>query len=258
MRFAILFLFLLCCRDLQAVIDLQPHRAYYTLTMVGRPSALADIRGTLLVEVNKADGGWTTQHLSETWLYYVDGTADHVREGFVTYEAEDGALLKFHAYRWVNNDPIETMTKGVVHRKGKVLDVTYTHPEKKKQTLSPACLFPLQYRKALIEAARKGEKLFPQLVFEREGAVETNTFISTQRTEDAGHKLAGQTFWPIRSAIYSPTAVSYEPLSTTTQDLFPNGIIGQYVTDHEIEGAKVHGVLDRIELLQEAPAPLEK
>src|SRR5690242_2627276 len=77
-----------------APLELQPHRAYYTVTMVdcATPHAsVADIRGTMMVEFSKAGKGWAVQQLSETWRYYKDGSIEHVRWGYVTWEAEDGS-----------------------------------------------------------------------------------------------------------------------------------------------------------------------
>jgi len=248
--------FLLLVPDLKA--DLQPHRAYYTLALAGRPSPqspLVDVRGTLLIELSKAETGWTLQHLSKLSLYYVDGTVEHVRDGYVTFEAYDGNLFKFHTYRRVDDAPVETISKGVAKKKGETLEVTYTQPTKKTLVLPEGALFPLQYRQALLKAASEGEKMFPRLVFDGrnlEGASETNTFMSAQRVGESGHQLAGQAFWPMRSAIYSPKTTYYEPMCTTTQDLFATGITGPYVTDCMMGDMKIHGTLDRVELLQEA------
>ena len=104
-----------------------------------------------------------------------------------------------------------------------------------------------------------GEQIFSSIIFDgstAEGASEINTFISAKKVmagnpnaEDA-HQLAHQPFWPVRFAVYGLEKTEYEPEYVTTQDLLPNGIIKQYVIDDG--GMKIHGVLERIELLPES------
>ena len=259
MRTPLFFLLLGYCllsSTLYAKVELQPHRAYYTVSLVGRPSpqsALVDIRGTMLIELSRESAGWVTQHLSDTWLYYNDDSVEQVRCGYITYEADDGSFFKFHTY-CKNNDELVENTQGIAKKKGDVTEVTYTKPDKKRLTLSGPILFPQQLTKLLLKGAQAGEKIIPTMVFDGrspEGAFETNTFINSQRVVEPGHQLANQPFWPMQFAVYSHRKIDYEPSSTTTQDLLSNGIIKQYVTEYDVEGEKVHGVLDRVELLQE-------
>jgi len=245
---------------LEASVELQPHRAYYTVTMESRPdprSSVTDARGTMLIELNKVCDGWTVQQRSETRLYHNDDTVEHIRWGYVTYEAEDGSLFTFNTYRKTNDELIEDI-RGRAERKSDLVTVTYQKPEKKTLKLQEGVLFPLQHIKSLLSVAQEGEQIFPRIVFDGssdEGSSEINTFIGAKKVtagnpaSEAAHQFANQPFWPVRFAVYGAEKTDYEPMYVTTQDLLPNGIIKQYVIDYG--GMKIHGVLDRIELLRD-------
>jgi hypothetical protein len=108
----------------------------------------------------------------------------------------------------------------------------------------------------LLKTAEEGGHLFPQIVFDgssTEGASQINTFIGAKKVTSGisaskgDHQFAGQPFYPVRFTVYGLGKTDYESDYVTTQDLLPNGIIKQYVID---DGKiKIHGVLERIELL---------
>lgn len=240
--------------------NLQPHRAYYTLSMAGHPtpqSSIVDVRGTMMLEFNKVCGGWTVQQLTEVRRYYDDSSVQHMRWGYVMLEADDASHFSFNTFRKIDDELVEKIV-GVAKQKGKLVEVIFQKPEKMTVTLPEGVLFPIHHTKALLEAAQNGEHIFPCIVFDGssiEGASEINAFIGAKKvlesnsTSEAAHQLANQPFWPVRFAVYGMGEADYEPDYTTTQDLLPNGIIKQYVIDNgEI---KIRGVLDRIELLNE-------
>lgn len=244
---------------LAASVELQPHRAYYSISMCGRPSPqsnIVDVRGTMMLEFNKIPGGWTVQHLSEIWRYTDDGSVEHVRWGYVTWEAEDGSRFKFNTFRKIDDELVEDI-RGEAKRKGKLIQVFYQKPEQKTLQLSEGTLFPIQHTKMLLAAAQAGEHTFPSIVFDGSstaGASEINTFIGAKKviagnpTAENTHQFANQPFWPVRSAVYGQGETAYEPSYVTTQELLPNDIITQYdIVDSE--GLKIRGRLERIELL---------
>jgi len=245
---------------LAAPIELQPHRAYYTVSLTGRPdprSSVVDVRGTMMIEFNKVCNGWTVQQLSEIWRYHDDDSSEHTRWGYVTWEADDGSLFKFNTFRKANDELVEDI-RGMAKKNGKLIDATYQKPEKKTINLPENALFPIQHIKALLEAAQEGEHMFPRVVFDGSsagGASEINTFIGAKKVtagnpaSEKAHQFASQPFWPVRFAVYGLGETAYEPSYSTTQDLLPNGIIKQYVIDDGM--IKIHGVLDRVELLSE-------
>ncbi len=258
--FGVIFGCLLSC-SLQANVELQPHRAYYTVTMDGRPdprSSVTDARGTMVIEFEKVCGGWTLQQRSETRMYHNDGRVEHIRWGYVTFEAEDGSLFTFNTYRKTNDELVEDI-RGRAEKKGNTIVVTYQKPEKKTLKLPEGVLFPTQHVKTLLNAAEGKEQIFPHVVFDGssdEGASEINVFVGAQKmientpASKTTPQLANQPFWPVRFAVYGPEKTDYEPIYVTTQDLLPNGIIKQYVIDYG--GIKIHGVLERLELLRES------
>jgi hypothetical protein len=244
--------------SLKAVAKLQPHRAYYTITMTGRPDprgSVSDVRGTMMLEFNKVAGGWTVQQLSEIWRYQDNGSVEHVRWGYVTWEAEDGSLFKFNTFRKIDDELVEDI-RGIAKRDGKLTWVTYQKPDKKTVKLPEGALFPVQHTKGLLEAASLGEHIFPRIVFDgsnEEGASEINAFLGAKKvvagnpTAEDAHQFANQPFWPVRFAVYELGETAYEPIYTTTQELLENGIIKQYIIDND--GVKVRGILERVELV---------
>lgn len=244
--------------NLLAVAELQPHRAYYTISMENRPNLhtnITDIRGMMMVEYNKVSGGWTVQQLSEIWRYYDDETVEHVRWGYVTFEADDESIFKFRTFRKVN-DELQEDIRGVAKRTGKLVEVLYQSPHKTKISLPEGVLFPLQHIRELLKAAEDGEHMFPRVVFDgssTDGASEINTFIGAKKVLDeksdkgSFHQFLGQPFWSVRFAVYGVGKSDYEPDYITTQDISTNGIFKQYSIN---DGAVViQGILERLELL---------
>lgn len=246
---------------LKASTELQPHRAYYSVSLEGRPnpqSSIADVRGTMLIEFEKVPDGWTTQERSDISFYHDDGTLEHSRWGYVTYESEDASHLQFHTYRKVDDELVDNVQGQATRQKdGNTVVVHYQKPQKSVLSLSQEIFFPIHHLTTLLDAAHQGEKVFSRLVFDgstEAGPSEVNTFIGAKKSvvedplhREATHQLANQPFWPVRFAVYGQGKGDYEPLYTTTQELLPNGIIKQYVIDYG--NFKVRGVLERIELL---------
>lgn len=243
-----------------APLILQPHRAYYSISMGGRPSPqsdVQDIRGTMMIEFNKVPGGWTVQQLSEIWRYLQNAPVEHVRWGYVTWEAENGAVFKFNTFRKINDELVEDI-RGTAKRHGKLTQVLFQRPEQKTLQLPEGTLFPLQHTHKILAAALAGEHSLPSIVFDGsnlQGVSEINTFIGAKKviaenaTTQETHQFANQPFWPVRSAVYGLQERAYEPNYVTTQDLLPNGIITQYIVVDQ-EGVTIRGVLERIELLE--------
>jgi len=241
-----------------APVELQPHRAYYTITLEGRPdprSTVVDVRGTMMLEFNQVSEGWTVQQLSDIRRYHDDDSVEHIRSGYVTWEAKDGSLFKFNTFL-KRNDVLDEDIRGTAKKNGKIIEVFYQKPKTQTLKLPEGVLFPIQHTQALLKAAQEGNHIFPQVVFDGstvEGASEINTFIGAKKVmagnpaTEGGHQFASQPFWPVRFAVYGLGKTDYEPIYVTTQDLLPNGIIKQYIID---DGkVKIHGVLERIELL---------
>ena len=191
----------------------------------------------------------------EVWRYQKDGSVEHVRWGYVTWEAEDGSHFKFNTFRKVDDELVENI-RGSARRIGSLTQVIYQKPESKSADLPEGVLFPVQHMKGLLEAAESGEHMFPRIVFDgssTEGASEINTFMGAKKVKagnpgaEEAHQFANQPFWPIRFAVYGLGETAYEPLYSTTQELLPNGIMKQYVIDND--GVKLRGTLERVELL---------
>jgi hypothetical protein len=209
----------------------------------------------MMLEFNKVCDGWTVQQLSEIWRYHDNGSVEHIRWGYVTWEADDGSHFKFNTFRKIDNELVEDI-RGSAKRSGKLTQVIYQKPEKKTLELPEGVLFPIQHTKGLLEAAHLGEHMFPRIIFDGSnlnGASEINTFMGAKKvvagnpTVEDAHQFANQPFWPVRFAVYGLGETTYEPIYITTQELLPNGIIKQYVIDND--GVKIRGILERIELL---------
>ncbi len=261
LTYCFVFIGLFALLNLEASpVELQPHRAYYTISLAGRPdplSEVSDIRGTMMIEFNKVCGGYTVQQLSDVWRYLndEDSSVEHVRWGYTTFESDEGTSFKFYTFRKVNDELVEDI-QGTATKNGEIIQVNYQKPERKQVTLAEGTLFPQQHIRALLQAAAEGERVFPKTVFDgssMDGASEINTFIGAKKVgadakgNEGVHQFDGQAYWPVRFAVYGLDKSEYEPEYITTQELLPNGIIKKYNIDYG--GVKINGVLDRVELL---------
>lgn len=238
--------------------EIQPHRAYYTVSMISQPSinsSLTDVRGTMMLELSKVRGGWTSQQVSDIWKYMGEDEVEHIRWGYVTFESDDSSIFKFNTFRKVDDDLVEDI-RGMAKKNEKTTEAFYQRPLEKELKLPEGTLFPLEHIKGLLAIAEQEEHLYPCIVFDGssvDGASEINTFIGGKKvcagnpSLEPTHLLARQPFWPVRFSVYGLGGIGYEAEYTTTQELLPNGIIKQYIID---DGTiRIRGALDRIELL---------
>lgn len=258
-RIYFILLFVICTlnpKDLRANVELQPHRAYYTISLESAPlikSDVTDVRGTMMVEYNKVDGGWTVQQISEFWKYSGDDEMEHVRWGYTVFESDDSQCFKFRTFRKVD-DVVEDEIVGTAKKSKDHILVKYSKPEVKILKLSGDVLFPLQHLKELICAANTGEHMFPRIVFDGstpDGPSEIDAFIGAKKenvvSEEPSH-FQGLSYWPVRFSVYGLGKTTYAPEYVTTQDLLPTGIFTSYTLD---DGAmKLRGILERVEFLK--------
>lgn len=238
--------------------ELQPHRAYYTVSMISLPSiksTVTDVRGTMMLELTKTCDGWASQQVSDIWRYSGEDEVEHIRWGYVTFESADSRFFKFNTFRKVDDELVEDI-RGQATKSAKGTEVNYQKPKKLTLRLTDGVVFPLEYTQALLEIAEKGDHLYPGVVFDgssTDGPSEVNAFVGEKKVTagnpaaEGAHQFAAQPFWPVRFSVYGEGGGRYEAEYTTTQELLPNGIIKQYVID---DGTlKIRGVLDRVEVL---------
>ena len=238
--------------------ELQPHRAYYTISMISLPSiksTVTDVRGTMMIELLKTSDGWAFQQISDVWRYSGEDEVEHIRWGSVTFESADSRFFKFNIFRKMDDELVEDI-RGKATKCTKGIEVSYQKPNKATLKLPEGTLFPLEYTQGLLKIAEEGEHMYPAIVFDgssTEGPSEIDVFVGEKKVmagnpaTEGAHQFAGQPFWPVRFSVYGEGGGQYEAEYTTTQELLPNGIIKQYVVD---DGAiKIRGVLDRVEVL---------
>lgn len=238
--------------------ELQPHRAYYTISMISVPSiksTVTDVRGTMMLELFKTCDGWASQQVSDVWHYSGEDEVEHIRWGSVTFESVDNHFFKFNVFRKVDDELVEDI-RGQAIKCAKGIEVNYQKPNKVTLKLPEGTLFPLEYTQGLLKIAEEGEHMYPAVVFDgssTEGPAEIDVFVGEKRVmagnpgAEGAHQFAAQPFWPVRFSVYGEGGCQYEAEYTTTQELLPNGIIKQYVID---DGTiKIRGVLDRVEVL---------
>lgn len=254
--YLLFFLFCSLSEALCAGVELQPHRAYYTISLESAPSIksdVSDVRGTMMVEYDKVDSGWTVQQLSEYWKYFGEEEMEHVRWGFTAFESDDSQNFKFRTFRKVN-DIIEEEIVGTAKKSKDGILVKFTKPEPKILKLEKDVLFPLQHIRELIHAASAGEHMFPKVVFDgstSDGPAEIDAFIGAKKEKTSPSEpsyFQGLSYWPVRFSVYGLGKANYTPEYVTTQDLLPTGIFTNYTID---DGAmKLDGVLERVEFLK--------
>ncbi|MDZ4323221.1 MAG: DUF1849 family protein [Alphaproteobacteria bacterium] len=238
--------------------ELQPHRAYYTISMISLPSiksTVTDVRGTMMLELSKTCDGWASQQVSDIWRYSGEDEVEHIRWGNVTFESTGSRFFKFNTFRKVDDELVEDI-RGQATKGAKGIEVSYQKPNKLILKLPEGTLFPLEYTQGLLKIAEEGEHMYPHVVFDgsnTEGPSEIDAFVGEKKVmagnpaAEGTHQFAAQPFWPVRFSVYGEGGGQYEAEYTTTQELLPNGIIKQYVID---DGTiKIRGVLDRVEVL---------
>lgn len=235
------------------------HRAAYTLSLDKSKSAsgISEIRGAMLIEWQEVCEGWTLAQRMRFAAYDGDGNALDSDISFTSWEARDGASYRFATRTARNGEEIEQIRgRARLEGRGKAGEAIFSEPERQKMDLPAGTIFPTEHSIALIDAAKKGERVFSRKVFDGatlDGTLEINAVIAAQQPAEATRKegidveLLKQPWWRVRMAFFKLSDLAPSPEYETSMKMLDNGIGTEFI--FEYEDFSIRAVLDRLEAL---------
>jgi hypothetical protein len=236
-----------------AAESLAPHVARYALTLhpSSRGGEVAALRGRLEVRFAASCDGWELiQSLGFRMLGQDGATLEHLAH-LTAFEERNGSGFVFNMRTWEDRELVEALA-GTARRETGMVRLRYAQPEERVEELPPDTVFPAQHVRALLAAARAGERVVMRTVFD--GSSEDNPFqVSTAigprrgASADAPPALAGRASWPLRLAYFDLDAVEPRADFEMSVTLFDNGVAGDMVYDYGDFAIDVR--LEEVELL---------
>lgn len=150
-------------------ISFVPHRAVYDFSLVdtGAGSSVSGMTGRMVYEINgSACEGYTQNMRFVTMMTNEEGsqTINDMRNS--SFEDIKRGKLRF-SFKQLQDDKIIESSQGDAARKGdKQVVVDVTKPKKKRVILPGEVYFPIQHARALITAAKRGDKFFKGYLFD--------------------------------------------------------------------------------------------
>ena len=247
-----------------AAVRLDAHRAVYDLTLgvVREEAGIASAVGRIALEIHgDLCDGYTTRVRQVVVIGAEDGIGQTIDSNSATFEAADGALLKFRSETRAAGTTIESVD-GQAARADGVTTISLERAAEPSRVLSDAPLFPTEHVRLMIGAARAGERLVPARLFDGSGdgltVYDTLALVGNARPpegDDASEALApvaDLASWPVRLSYFIEGEGEQLPEYEISFRLFENGVSSDLVFDF---GAyALEGRLVSLELIEPSSA----
>ncbi|MCH9764835.1 MAG: cell envelope integrity EipB family protein [Alphaproteobacteria bacterium] len=233
-------------------IDFRPHRAVYDISLarVSTGSSVANIDGRMVYEL----AGNTCEGHTET-LRFVTRTTNQRGDVRLTdlrtanWESAKSDTFRFDSKNYHDNT-LAQATNGAATRTGArgVINVQLKKPKRKSLTLDSKALYPIAHAKAIVRAAKNGDRIYQGLFFDGsdtgEKVYQTTAIIGKKLLTAAtpGSTAAALVKPDVRAVAGWPISASYFEDGKTGGDATPafemsyhfhiNGVISKFMIDH--------------------------
>jgi hypothetical protein len=235
-------------------VNLLPHVARYNLNRhhADIASGIAAVKGSMEVRFEiSCDGFRVEQYLGFRLLSDDENQLEHLAY-ISSFEDADGRGFWFNTKTYEDRKLTEEIGGRAALEDSGGGNARYSLPSKAVEPLPKGTLFPIRHLRAIISAAKAGQKSVRHTVFDgstRENPFEISTFIGTGNQESEKHfgALRDVKQWPVRLAYFPVGAVNLTPPFQMSANLYENGVIGNMIYDY---GNFAIGVeLDEVEAL---------
>jgi hypothetical protein len=249
----------------QAAADrvvLAPHRAVYDLVLDdGKPSgAIETAKGRIAFEfTGDACEGYALSFRQVTQLGTPAGPR-LIDARSTTFEAGDGGSFRFKTENATSGAATETVD-GTAQKSDGGYEVKLRRPKAETHRESADALFPNAQMKALIQAARAGEKTLSVRLYDgaNSGKDVYDTLsvigkrIETKPSEQPLQRPEFETIarWPVTLSYYKAGSGETTPSYSIAFELYENGVTGAVRLDYS--GFSLRGTLTRLDLLPQEP-----
>jgi hypothetical protein len=163
--------------------EIVPHKALYDVTLASARSGsqIINIQGRMYYQLHKGCDGYTTDHRFALTYSYADSEPMRVTSDFSTLETFDGQAFDFSSRRRRAGELYQELRGHAERNQG---EIVYQEPLDLEQPLPKDAMFPVAHTRALLNAARTGNKFYASTVFDgsdQEGPVDVAAVIGTAR-----------------------------------------------------------------------------
>ncbi len=245
------------------VAQLAPHRAVYDLSLAraGGTRSVEGARGRIVFEfTGDACKGWSLNYRQVTMLESGETGTRLSDLRNTTQEAAGGRDFRFRT-QTIADGRSAPAVEGRAERTDAGVRVSLTAPRRDALTATGTVLFPSAQMRALIAAARAGERTLSVKVFDGSDdgrkVYDTLALIGPQRAETETAEaplrqgpMRAMARWPVTLSYFAPGEGERTPVYTLGFDLYENGVSGALRLDYG-EFA-LRGETTRLDLLPES------
>lgn len=202
-------------------VVLRSHVATYEMkqvhTGVNKWSSIESAQGVLRYEFHKTCEGWTVGHHTALHMEYVNGQQVQMSWNYTSWEALDGARLRFRTRTKRNGVLVEKFT-GEARKAADKMVVIYSEPNGRRENLPGDTLFPTTHLMHSLEEAHKGENVFNASFFDGSGQdlnLDVNSVFVPYKGRPLDHvqgvELARIPTWDVMLAFFQPGSQNSVP-----------------------------------------------
>lgn len=244
---AVLASALLCLPYRGSAAELIPHHAFYNLKLGSKSgqSAIVEASGGMAIEVSETCDGWLTKQRLRLRILRDEGEEVVTDNNFTSWEAKDGLKYRFSVRNRLNGEVNEEFRGEAELKPNGGGRATFTQPKRSEVALPAGALFPTAHVAALIDAARKGTRVFRRVVFDgatTDGPDEINAVLGKPKALEKMpglEKKAGARSWPMRWAFFPVASKSAAPDYELDMRMLEDGVVvdvGLVYEDFEVSG----------------------
>lgn len=224
-----------------AATQIAPHRAVYELSLAkargSQPPSQVD--GRMTFAWKDVCDGWSIEYDTDMELIFAKRGTQSVAWQYTSWESDDSTAMRFFLRRSMNGQ--QTLKRRGRAEKGPDGGTAViTEPERKEVPLDSATMFPGEHSRAILNAARKGERFLYAPVFDgtgdNDGLFEANAVILDSEGGKApdldSPLLADVPSWRINLAFFPPDDADGTPQSEQSVRYHANGVAGTLTLDY--------------------------
>jgi len=231
----------LSATSVHAATKILPHRAVYELSLAkARGSQTASqVDGRMTFVWKDVCDGWSIAYDTAMDLVFAEQGTQSVSWQYTAWESDDGSRMRFFLERAMNG-------RQTLKRRGRAEKgpdggtAVITAPERKEVPLKPDTMFPGEHSRAILTAAREGERFLYAPVFdgtgENDGLFVGNAVILESEQGNApdldSPLLADVPSWRINLAFFAPDDTEETPQSEQSVRYYANGVAGTLTLDY--------------------------
>ncbi len=254
----------------EEAVPIAGHRAVYNLELasVSSGSSIVSVSGRMVYEIS----GSRCNGYTQIWRYVSrtssrDGTTTLSDQQSRSWESGDGQRLKFESFQYFDGKLVSSvMGRARRSSDNKSITVNIRIPKRREFMLPGSVLFPIQHQVRMIEAGRRGQRLFVAQFFDGSESGDKFYNLSVLLGRGAGpdanrslpkvpnvSKLDGVPAWPVSLSYFDVNKEHTDqvPVYEIAFLFFENGVSRRLRLDHGTHAIK--GALAKIKFLDPDP-----